>query len=119
MVDLTVHSKHNCFAVEPSAMQELEQAAVSKVLQPGTYTLRLQDEGVGDRTEPVALLWLYGGRLINQDTEVEVNATWCSLNGYDDTLTLNVLEPTTLAAFFCHADLPETEVELVLAITRH
>ena len=100
-------------------MQEMEQAAVSKVLQPGTYTLRLQDEGGGDRTEPVALLWLSGGRLINQDTDVEVNATWCSLNGYDDTLTLNVLEPITLAAFFCHTDLPETKAELVLDITRH
>jgi hypothetical protein len=97
----------------------LEQAAVSKVLQPGTYVLRLQDvEGGGDRCEPVALLWLHGGRFINQDTAMEVNTTWCSLNGYDDTLTLTILEPTTLAAFFCNADRPSPQVEMALAITR-
>lgn len=89
------------------------------MLPPGTYTLRLQEDGgTGDRPEPVALLWLYGGRFINQDTAMEVNTTWCSLNGYDDTLTLTILEPTTLAAFFCNADRPTPEVEMALAITR-
>jgi len=118
VIDLTVHSKDNCFQVEPALMQELETSAASKVLQPGTYTIRLQEGELGDRTEPVALLWLYGGRLINQDTNVEVNATWCSLNGYEDTLTLEILEATTLAAFFGDGYV-QKEGELVLVITRH
>lgn len=119
VIDLKLHSKDNCVPIAPDAMREMEQSAASQVLQPGTYTVRIQEGAFGDRTEPVVLLWLYGGRLINQDTGVEVNATWCSLNGYDDHLTLTVLTSTTLTAFVGDMSGSQNEAEPMLVITRH
>ena len=50
--------------------------------------------------EPNIILWLYGGRFINRQTNVEATSTWTTLTGYNDSLTLEVLEPTTVCPLF-------------------
>jgi hypothetical protein len=56
--------------------------------------------------------------VINQKTGVEVGATWSSLNGFDDTLTLEVLEPATLCAFFFDTYAEDNQGEVQLTVVR-
>ena len=93
-------------------------------LIPGVYTLRLRD-GVfnydGDDThpgEPFVLLWIHGGTVINQKTGVPVSSTWTTLNGYDDTLILNVREPATLCAFFVDTYPDDNSGEVTLSVIK-
>jgi len=64
------------------------------------------------------LLWLSGGRVINQKTRVPVSSTWSTLNGYGDSLVLEVLEPTTLNAFFVDTYVEDNEGEMIVSIER-
>lgn len=123
--DLTVHSKHNCYYIEPEAMRRLEQeTSVSKTLQPATYAITLKSGSFGYRGnsgfegEPIVLLWIYGGSLVNHKTGVEVGATWSSLNGHGDTLTLDVHQPVTVAAFFYDTYLEDNQGEVTLSVAR-
>jgi hypothetical protein len=50
--------------------------------------------------------------------EVSVQATWSTLNGDDDTLTLDVLETTTLCAFFFDSYLEDNEGEVTLSVVK-
>jgi len=125
VTDLKVHSKHNCYTLSPEVMQRIEkEVAVSTTLEPGTNIIKIRsgsfDYITGDRQvgEPLVLLWIYGGTFINKKTNVEVSATWSSLNGYDDTLTLEVLEPATLSAFFFDTHLDDNEGEVHLSVVR-
>ncbi|MBE7383405.1 MAG: DUF4912 domain-containing protein [Leptolyngbya sp. SIO1E4] len=80
--------------------------AVTHLLEPGLHILRIRDGAFNYNGhdahpgEPFVLLWLYGGTVINPKTRVPVSSTWSTLNGYGDTLTLEVQAPTTLSAFF-------------------
>jgi hypothetical protein len=104
VMELKVHSKNNCFLLTPEQMNYLQNnVAVSAALEPGVNLIKLRhsDWQYPDVTarEPSAMLWIHGGLFVNQATGVEVNATWASLQGYDDVLVLNVKEKTTLRAF--------------------
>jgi phosphate transport system substrate-binding protein len=116
---LRVNSKTNCFVIEPHQMERLQsEVAATKSLEPGNYMIRIKNGGfsygVSTPSEPMVMLWIYGGRVINQKTKVPVQATWSTLNGYADTLNLQVLEPATLCAFFMdtHGDDNQGEVTL-------
>lgn len=98
-----------------------EQTAVSRPLQPGTHLVRIKSGAFGygltaESSEPIVLLWIEGGTVINQKTNVPVVATWSTLNGYDETLTLEVLEPTTLHAFFFDTHLQDNDGEVTLSV---
>jgi len=106
-------------------MQEIEsKIAVSTKLEPGINIIKIRSgsfdyiEGDHQVGEPLVLLWIYGGKFINKKTGVAVGATWSSLNGYDDTLTLEVLEPATLNAFFFDTYLDDNEGEVHLSVIR-
>jgi hypothetical protein len=124
VTDLKVHSKNNCFILSPDQMQRLQnEVSVSTVLEPGTNLVKIKSgafryqdaDGAG---EPLVLLWIYGGSVINQKTNVPVGATWVSLNGYDDVLTLDVRESATLCAFFFDTHVNDNEGELYLSVVR-
>jgi hypothetical protein len=125
VTDLKVHSKHNCFALSPEQMQRLQdEVAVSTALEPGINIVKIKS-GVfnyqtlsGHGGEPLVLLWIYGGQVINQKTNVPVSATWVSLNGYDDVLTLDVKENAKLCAFFFDTNLEDNDGELELSVVR-
>jgi hypothetical protein len=125
VTDLKVHSKNNCFVLTPEQMARIQtEIAVTARLEPGINIIKIRDGGFNYRAgsghtgEALVLLWIYGGRVINQKTNVEVVATWSSLNGYDDTLTLDVKEPATLCAFFFDTHLEDNNGEILLSVVR-
>lgn len=125
VTDLKIHSKHNCYKLDAATMQKLqEETAVSTQLQAGTYVVRIRSGGFNYQGndslsgEPLVMLWIYGGKFINKKTNVTVEATWSTLNGFDDTLTLEVVEKTTLCAFFFDSYLEDNEGELTLSVVK-
>jgi hypothetical protein len=123
--ELKVHSKHNCYALGVGAIEHIQhQVAVPLPLHVGTNLIKITGGSFNYRSdsghsgEPLLMLWIYGGRVINQKTGVEVGATWSTLNGYDDILTLEVLEPATLCAFFFDTYLEDNDGEVQLSVVR-
>jgi phosphate transport system substrate-binding protein len=124
IANLTVHSQRNCYVLDPKTMEQIQEKAVSQILEPGNYLIKIQSGAFGYHSgpetvgEPLILLWIYGGKVMNQKTKVEVGSTWSSLNGYDDLLTLRVLETTTLSAFFFDTEADDNQGEVTLSVVR-
>lgn len=123
--ELKVHSKHNCYAIGEAAMSYLQtEVAVSTRLEVGTNLIKISSGSFnykndsGHSGEPLVMLWIYGGKVTNKKTGVLVNSTWESLNGYDDSLTLEVTEPATLCAFFFDTYIEDNDGEIQLTIAR-
>jgi len=123
--NLVVHNRRNCYLLDTERMRQLqEQTSVSKTLEPGSYIIRIKEGTFGYGTlagqvdEPLVVLWLNGGKLINRKTDVAVPATWSTLNGYDDTLTLEVLETTTLHALFFDTYLNDNQGEVTVSVVK-
>jgi hypothetical protein len=123
--ELKVHSQRNCFVLDAAAVDRLQhQVAVPVQLEVGTHIVTLRSSSFNYRAvagyvgEPVVMLWIYGGKVVNQKTGVAVTATWSSLNGYDDTLSLEVLEPATLCAFCFDTYIKDNDSEVQLSIVR-
>lgn len=125
VTDLKVHSSANCYRLSAEQMQQIQsEISVSTALEPGTNIVKIKQGAFGYQAtggytgEPLVLLWIYGGKFVNQKTGVEVGATWSSLNGYDDTLTLEVLETATLCAFFFDTHSEDNAGEVLLSVVR-
>jgi hypothetical protein len=123
VMELKVHSQTNCFLLTPEQMNYLQNnVAVAAVLEPGVNLIKLRhsDWQYPDATErePSAMLWIHGGLFVNQATGVEVDASWASLQGYDDVLVLNVKQKTTLRAFLLNTQSQPTGNPLTLSIAR-
>ncbi|NJO80207.1 MAG: hypothetical protein HC827_17985 [Cyanobacteria bacterium RM1_2_2] len=123
--ELKVHSKHNCYVLSAEVMSRLQdEVSVSVSLETGTTVIKIREgsfdyQGATEHEgEPLVMLWIYGGKVINRKTGVPVMATWSTLNGYDDTLTLEVLEPATLCAFFFDTYIADNDGEVELSIVR-
>ena len=100
---LTVDSQEHTYTFDENQISALQSTANRIPLTPGCYILTLDPQNINNSPrvgEPSVILWIYGGRFINQKTNVEAASTWSTLNGYNDSLTLNVLEPSTVCAFF-------------------
>ncbi|MBX2864875.1 MAG: hypothetical protein KTR27_15090 [Leptolyngbyaceae cyanobacterium MAG.088] len=123
VTDLKVHSRHNCYRLSPDQMNAIQSKGVSVTLKPGTNVVKLLENetsyttGIGDKAEPWVLLWIYGGKVVNSKTNVEVVATWASLNGYEDSLTMTVIESATLCAFLFDTSTGNHSGELTLSVT--
>jgi hypothetical protein len=120
--DLKIDSKKNCYVLSPEQMRSLQsEVSVSTSLEPGTNLIKIKSGAFsygGTTGEPLVLLWIYGGSVTNQKTNVPVGATWASLNGYDDVLTLEVQERATLCAFFFDTQADDNDGELHLSVVR-
>ncbi|MEM1255596.1 MAG: hypothetical protein AAGI69_24420 [Cyanobacteria bacterium P01_H01_bin.21] len=105
VMELKVHSRNNCYRLSPEQLNAIQNNGVSVTLKPGTNIVKLLENntpytiGTGAKAEPWVLLWIYGGKFINKKTNVEVVSTWASLTGYDDSLTIDIVESATLCAF--------------------
>lgn len=104
---VVVDSQEHCYVLDENRLSALKSTANSTQLEPGTYVIRIERgafsygaEPQQFSPEPWVMLWIYGGAVMNKQTNVTVNTTWISLNGYSDTLTLDVLETATLCGFF-------------------
>lgn len=123
VADIKVHSQHNCYRLSPEQMNAIQDKSVSVELNPGTNVVKLcksdvaYTTGTGAKAEPWVLLWIYGGKVVNKKTNVEVVATWASLNGYDDSLTMDVIESATLCAFLFDTNTGNHSGELTLSVT--
>ncbi|MEM9976108.1 MAG: DUF4912 domain-containing protein [Cyanobacteria bacterium P01_D01_bin.2] len=120
-----VHSRNNAVMFTEEQLRHIEHdVASTHKLVPGVYTLQLRDGVFNyDRDdahpgEPFVLLWIHGGTVINQKTGVPVSSTWTTLNGYNDTLILNVREPATLCAFFVDTYPDDNSGEVTLSVTK-
>ena len=120
---LMANSQTDCYVLDESQMAALQSTANCLTLDPGLYVVRIRSgrfnywsENVKFPGEPWVLIWIHGGRFINKKTNVEVECTWSSLNGYDDTLTLEVLETTTLCGFFFDTHKDDNVGQVVLSI---
>ncbi|BAY22499.1 hypothetical protein NIES2100_22620 [Calothrix sp. NIES-2100] len=123
---LTIDTKNNCYVIDANQMNNLQQnVASSYVFEKGTYDIRItggrysyaktKTEG-----EPFVLLWIYGvdgHTFINKNTGFEVGATWTTLNGYNDTLKLEVKEKAVLNALFFDVNNAENNGAINLAIS--
>jgi redox-sensitive bicupin YhaK (pirin superfamily) len=123
VMELKVHSQNNCFLLTPEQMNYLQNnVAVSVALGKGVHMVKLRHNSwqYPDQTEreATAMLWIHGGAFVNQSTGVEVNATWASLQGYDDVLVLDVKEPATLRAFLFGTQPQPTGNPLTLSVAR-
>ncbi|MGK7923273.1 MAG: hypothetical protein AB4080_25065 [Trichodesmium sp.] len=125
VTDIKVDSKKNCYVLDAEAMRKIqEETAVSTTLEPGIYIIRIRSglfgyqNGTSNQGEPIVMLWIYGGKFINKKTNLEVEATWSSLNGDDDTLTLEVLQTTNICAFFFDTYVEDNQGELTISIVK-
>jgi hypothetical protein len=119
-MELTVHSKNNCFQVSPEEMKAMEDKAMSFTLSPGTNKISIQSGNFshqfGQSGEPIVMLWIYGGQVTNHQTKVNVQSTWSSLNGYSDRLVLDVKESAIVSAFFFDDTEGENHGEISLSV---
>jgi hypothetical protein len=124
VTELKVHSQRHCCLLTAEQMQMIEETSVSTTLERGTNIIKIREgvfnyrSGSGHPGEAIVLLWIYGGKTINLKTDIEVEATWSTLNGYDDSLVLEVLEPATLCAFFFDTHPADNEGEILLSVVR-
>ena len=122
---LVVDSRDNCYVLDEQRLNALQTPANSTQLEPGTYVIRIEKGAFSYwannqqfAPEPWVLLWIYGGCVVNKKTNVKVGATWSSLNGYNDTLTLDVLETTTLCGLFFDTHKADNSGEITLSILK-
>lgn len=120
---LTVHSRNHCYSLTPEMVQEIQNKSVTHTLDTGRYLIKIRSGGFGYTTgrgtyDSWVMLWIYGGRVINQQTGVSVSTTLSTLNGYDEVLTLEVLEPSTLSAFFMDTHIDDNEGAVILSIVK-
>ncbi|MEM7771072.1 MAG: substrate-binding domain-containing protein [Cyanobacteria bacterium P01_A01_bin.37] len=122
---LTIHSQRDCYELDQRHIDHLQSTANSTPLSPGSYIIRIKDGAFSYSEnnshvdpEPWVMLWIYGGRFVNQKTKVEVGATWVALNGYNDTLKLEVLEATTLCALFLDTYKDDNSGQITLSVLK-
>lgn len=121
---LTIDTKDNCYVIDPNGMNELQQNIASKfTLDKGTYEIKIAGGNYSyaqsEKAEPFVLLWIYGNNgstFVNQDIGVETGATWMSLNGYQQTLSLEVKEEAVLCALFFDINNQDNSGSIQLAI---
>ena len=123
---VVVDSQEHCYVLDQERLNALQSTANSTQLEPGTYVIRIERGAFSYWTkqqqkfapEPWVMLWIYGGTVVNKKTGKKVGATWTSLNGYDDTLTLDVLETTTLCGLFFDTYKEDNSGEVTLSILK-
>lgn len=123
---LTIDTKDHCYVIDPGQMNELQQnVADSFTLDKGYYEIKITS-GVykyakaKTEGEPFVLLWLYGvdgSTFVNLNTGFETGATWTTLNGYVDTLKIEVKEKAVLCGLFFDVNQSENSGSVQVSIT--
>lgn len=120
---LMINSQDHTYPLDEENVSTLQANAKHIPLETGYYILTLDVQTVNNAeldaiSEPIIMLWLEGGRFINQKTGVEVTSTWTTLNGYNDSLALNVLESTNVYAVFFNTTAQIAGSQLTLLILK-
>jgi hypothetical protein len=125
ITDLVVNSAKNCYQLTKEQMEAIQNKGVTAELTQGIYVIRIK-EGTFDyvkdsenlESEPIVMLWIYGGKFKNLKTHKQVSAGWSTLNGYDDTLTLAVSEPSKLCAFFFDTEINDNGGDVTVSVVK-
>jgi hypothetical protein len=125
ITDLVVNSVKNCYQLSKDQMEAIQNKGVTAELTQGIYVVRIK-EGAFDyikdsenaESEPLAMLWIYGGKFKNLKTNKQVTAAWSTLNGYDDTLTIAVSEPSKLCAFFFDTEINDNAGDVTVSVIK-
>ncbi|WP_293062825.1 DUF4912 domain-containing protein, partial [Okeania sp. SIO2B3] len=121
---LVVHSRNNCYSLNDAQIKGMQETAVSETLEPGIYIVRIKSgtfcygSNICPSGEPFVLLWIFGGKVKNKKTNIPVGQTWSTLNGSHETLTLEVLETTTLYALFVDTYPDDNNGELTVSVAK-
>ncbi len=121
---LTVNSKKNCYVLDEKHLSSLKQWDRNFIeLDPGNYRIKIHEGNASYWSdnkkfdiEPWALIWIKAGKFVSKLTGIEVDETWCSLNGFQDEFILEVKAKTTLSGFFFDTYKEDNEGQIVLAI---
>ncbi|MEM8614232.1 MAG: hypothetical protein AAGF93_19590, partial [Cyanobacteria bacterium P01_H01_bin.105] len=121
---LTVDGQKNCYVLSDSILKSLQEWGSNFIeLEAGNYRLKIRDSNASYWSdnkkfdlEPWALLWIKVGKFIPKLTGVEVSQTWCSLNGLNDELVLDVKEKTTISGYFFDTFKDDNEGQITLEI---
>ena len=121
---LTVDSKRNCYVLDEGVISNLKQSNSNFIeLEPGNYKIKIRESNATYwsseqkfKLEPWALLWIKGGKFVSNLTSLEVEETWCSLNGLQDEFILEVKEKTTILGFFFDTYKEDNKGQIVLEI---
>jgi hypothetical protein len=122
---LTIHTKNNCYVIDSDRMNHLQQnVANSLTLTQGTYEIKITSGSYkyanAKAEEPFVLLWIYGvdgATFVNQNTGFETGATWTTLNGYHDTLRIEVKKEAVLCSLFFDVNNSNNSGSVELLIT--
>ncbi|MBD1907854.1 hypothetical protein H6F53_20600 [Trichocoleus sp. FACHB-832] len=122
---ITVDSKRNCYPLDEKVLSELKQANSNFIeLKPGNYKIKIRESNATYwsssqkfQLEPWALLWIKDGKFVSNLTGLEVEETWCSLNGLQDEFILEVKEKTTILGFFFDTYKEDNKGQVVLEIS--
>ncbi|MEH1877456.1 hypothetical protein, partial [Nostoc sp.] len=123
---LTIDTKNNCYVIDRDEMNNLQQnVATSFTFEKGTFEIKITDGRYSyakskTEGEPFVLLWIYGAdgsTFINNNTGFEVGATWTTLNGYNDSLKLEVKKKVVLNALFFDVNNVDNSGAINLSIT--
>jgi hypothetical protein len=125
ITDLVVNSSKNCYNLTTEQMEGIQNKGVTAELTQGIYVVRIK-EGSFDyvkdsedlESEPLVMLWIYGGKFKNLKTNKQVSASWSTLNGYDDTLTIAVSEPSKLCAFFFDTEVNDNAGDVTISVVK-
>ncbi|HEY9710347.1 MAG TPA: hypothetical protein V6D48_19225, partial [Oculatellaceae cyanobacterium] len=121
---ITVDSKKNCYVIDEQVISNLKQPSSNFVeLEPGNYKIKIRESNATYwsseqkfQLEPWALLWIKDGKFVSNLTGLEVEETWCSLNGLQDEFILEVKEKTTILGFFFDTYKEDNKGQVVLEI---
>jgi hypothetical protein len=121
---ITVDSHRNCFLLDEAIISSLKQQNANFIeLEPGNYKIKIRESNATYwssaqrfQLEPWALLWIKNGKFISNLTGIEVEETWCSLNGLQDEFILEVKEKTTILGFFFDTYKDDNQGQVVLEI---
>ncbi|MBD2183051.1 hypothetical protein H6S82_02705 [Planktothrix sp. FACHB-1355] len=121
---ITVDSKKNCYEFDENKLSLLKRSDNNFLeLEPGNYKIKIRESNAKYWyfeqkfiLEPWALLWIKGGKFVSKLTGIEVDETWCSLNGLQDEFILEVKEKTTILGLFFDSYQEENKGQVVLEI---
>ncbi|MGB6300441.1 MAG: hypothetical protein WBF90_30295 [Rivularia sp. (in: cyanobacteria)] len=122
-IELTIDSKKNCYVLDENSLSSLKQFGRNTIeLNPGNYKIKIQESNASYwsdnqklNLQPRAFVWVKGGKFITK-SGVEVEESWCSLNGFIDEIKLEVKEKTTLSGLYFDTNKEDKEGQIVLAV---
>lgn len=125
ITDLVVNSSKNAYQLTTQQIEGIQKTGVTTELAKGTYVIRIKDgffdyvkDAGNEENEALILLWIYGGKFKNLKTNKQVIASWSTLNGYDDTLTIAVLEPIKVTAFFFDTEVKDNTGDVTISVVK-